>query len=69
MANDITNGNKEFDKNFLGIPSERFGMSNNPKFGLKSPTYEESVFTVPETGKHIRIKLLKAGDVLGGQKN
>ena len=62
------NGNKEFDKNFLGIPSERFGMSNNPKFGLKSPEYEQAVFTVPEDGKDIRIKLLKASDVLGSQK-
>jgi len=62
------NGNKEFDKNFLGIPSEHFGMSNNPKFGLKSPEYEQAVFTVPETGSEIKIRLLKAGDILGGQK-
>jgi len=62
------NGNKEFDKNFLGIPSEHFGMSNNPKFGLKSPSYEEAVFSVPQSGKNIRITLFKAGDILGGQK-
>jgi len=61
------NGNKEFDKNFLGIPKERFGMSNNPRFGTRSPKYEESIFTVPETGKEILIKLRKASDVLGRQ--
>lgn len=62
------NNNKKFDKNFLGIPSEHFGMSNNPKFGLKSPEYEQAAFTVPETGSNINIRLLKAGDILGGQK-
>ncbi len=62
------NGNKKFDKNFLGIPKERFGMSNNPRFGTRAPKYEEAVFTVPETGKEILIKLRKASDVLGRQK-
>ena len=58
------NDNKKFDKNFLGIPSEHFGMSRNPKFGLKSPEYEETNFTVPEGGTNIRIKLFKASDIL-----
>lgn len=62
------NGNTKFDKNFLGIPSEHFGMSNNPKFGLKSPKFEEAVFTVPENGTDITINLLKASNILGGQK-
>lgn len=62
------NENKEFDKNFLGIPSEHFGMSNNPKFGFKSPEFEDAVFSVPDKGTDIRITLLKAGDILGGQK-
>lgn len=62
------NDNKEFDKNFLGIPSEHFGMSNNPKFGLKSPEYEQAAFTVPDTGAEINIRLLKSSDILGGQK-
>ncbi len=61
------NGNKEFDKNFLGIPKERFGMSSNPRFGTRSPKYEEAVITVPETGKKILIKLRKASDILGRQ--
>jgi uncharacterized protein (DUF2141 family) len=62
------NNNKKFDKNFLGIPSEHFGMSNNPKFGLKSPEYEQAAFTVPETGSDIKIRLVKSSDILGGQK-
>jgi uncharacterized protein (DUF2141 family) len=62
------NSNKEFDKNFLGIPSERFGMSNNPKFGLSSPEYEQATFTVPASGSNIRIRLVKSSEILGGQK-
>ena len=58
------NNNKKFDKNFLGIPSERFGMSNNPKFGLKSPEYEEAVFSVPASGTEINITMFKASDIL-----
>lgn len=58
------NGNKEFDKGFLGIPKEHFGMSQNPKFGLSSPKYEETVFTVPASGKKIRIIMRKASDVI-----
>jgi len=62
------NSNHKFDKNFLGIPKERFGMSNNPRFGTKSPKYNKAVFTVPEEGVHITIKLRKASDILGRQK-
>ena len=58
------NNNKKFDKNFLGIPRERFGMSNNPKFGLKSPEYEEAVFSVPASGTEINITMFKASDIL-----
>ena len=58
------NGNKKFDKNFLRIPSESFGISNNPKFGLRAPDYEEAAFNVPENGTQIDIRLFKASDIL-----
>lgn len=61
------NGNKEFDKNFLGLPKERFGMSRDPKFGTKSPKLEETIFTVPEGGKDMTIRLFSTGDILGGR--
>jgi uncharacterized protein (DUF2141 family) len=63
------NGNKEFDKNFLGLPKERFGMSNNPKFGTKSPKYEEATFAVPEEGADITIKLRRTSDILSGNQD
>ncbi|MBL4870918.1 MAG: DUF2141 domain-containing protein [Robiginitomaculum sp.] len=58
------NDNKKFDKGFLGIPKEYFGMSNNPKFGLKSPDFEQAVFQMPATGAKLVINLRKASDIL-----
>ncbi len=62
------NDNMKFDKGFLGIPKEHFGMSNNPKFGLKSPDFEDAVFTMPSTGAHLEISLKSAGDIMGKKK-
>lgn len=62
------NNNSKFDKNFLGIPKEHFGMSQNPKFGLSSPKYEEAVFTASEDGAVLEIKLFSSGDIMGGSK-
>lgn len=62
------NKNQKFDKNLLGIPSEPFGMSNNPRFGMKAPEFEEAVFDVPETGTAISISLKKASDILKRQR-
>ncbi|HMB76609.1 MAG TPA: DUF2141 domain-containing protein [Kiloniellaceae bacterium] len=42
------NGNKKFDKNFLGIPKEGFGVSNNPGFSLGPPAHADSAFTLGE---------------------
>ncbi|GEM_PF-536122 len=62
------NENLKLDKNFLGIPKERFGMSNNPHFGMKKPKYEEAKFTVTGPRTYFLIKLRKASDILGKQK-
>jgi uncharacterized protein (DUF2141 family) len=40
------NGNGRLDKNFLGIPSEGYGVSNNRTYAASSPKWEESRFTV-----------------------
>ena len=58
------NENLKLDKNFLGIPKERFGMSTNPHFGLKAPKYDDVKFQVKETRTHLLIKLRKASDIL-----
>jgi len=39
------NNNGALDTNMLGIPSEGYGFSNNPK-GIGQPDFEEAMFTV-----------------------
>ncbi len=58
------NDNWKFDKNFLGIPKESFGLSNNPKYGLSRPKMEDAVFDVPAEGAETVIKLARARDIL-----
>ena len=40
------NGNKDMDYNFLGIPTERFGFSNNPTIVFSEPSFDECKFYV-----------------------
>lgn len=40
------NGNGRLDKNFLGIPSEGYGVSNNRTYAASSPKWDESRFTI-----------------------
>ena len=52
-----TNGNKKLDKNFLGIPKEQFGFSNNAMGTLSAPTFEQAQFTVAgNTIQNIKLK-------------
>lgn len=41
------NGNQRVDTNFLGIPTEQWGVSNNARPTLRAPRFEEAVFTIP----------------------
>lgn len=41
-----TNRNGKADKNFLGIPSEPWGVSNNVRPKMRAPKFEEASFTV-----------------------
>lgn len=38
------NGNGEFDQNFIGIPLEQYGFSNNAVGWFAPPAYEKAVF-------------------------
>ena len=49
------NGNKEFDRDFLGIPSEGYGFSRNPGFRFGKPDVEETLFTLD--GKPVSLKI------------
>ena len=40
------NSNGKLDKNFLGVPTEAYGISNNHTHALSRPTWNESKFVV-----------------------
>jgi uncharacterized protein (DUF2141 family) len=40
------NNNGKLDTNFIGIPKEGVGVSNNPKIGMGGPKFNDSVFTL-----------------------
>jgi len=40
------NGNRKLDVNFLGIPKEPWGVSNNVRPRLRAPRFDEAAFTV-----------------------
>ena len=51
------NGNKKLDKNFLGIPKEQFGFSNNAMGTLSAPSFEQAKFRVAgNTVQNIKLK-------------
>jgi uncharacterized protein (DUF2141 family) len=52
------NGNGKLDKNFVGVPSEGYGVSNNKTYALSAPKWTESNFTLGATeSKALLVKL------------
>lgn len=59
------NGNNKLDKR-LGIPTEKFGFSNNPKLQFGPPSFSECEFRVGEGAKNsISIKVKPFKDHIG----
>jgi len=52
------NGNKKLDRNFIGIPSEGYGFSNNPGFRFGKPEQEETLFKVEAGITNVQISVL-----------
>ena len=52
------NMNQKLDKNFMGIPKEGYGASNNPKKKMGPPNFEETKFQLNGTGQSLEIKLM-----------
>ena len=51
------NKNLKIDKNFLGIPKEQFGFSNNATGKLSAPSFEQAKFEVRgDTLQNIKLK-------------
>jgi uncharacterized protein (DUF2141 family) len=51
------NANGKMDTNFLGIPKEGYGVTNNPKPKRRAATFEESRFILPPEGATMTISL------------
>jgi uncharacterized protein (DUF2141 family) len=51
------NMNEKLDKNFMGIPKEGYGASNNPGRKMRAPTFEEARFS-HQTDQSLEIKLI-----------
>lgn len=51
------NVNKKVDKNWLGKPTEQWGMSNNPPARMKAPEFSKAQFKVSgDEEVHIRMQ-------------
>lgn len=50
------NGNKVVDTNFLGIPTEAWGVSNNARPKLRAPKFEEAAFRVAD-GRDVELDI------------
>ncbi|MEM7023413.1 MAG: DUF2141 domain-containing protein [Pseudomonadota bacterium] len=50
------NGNQETDTNFLGIPKEPWGVSNNIRPTLRAPRFEEAAVDL-SPGESLRIEV------------
>lgn len=51
------NGNKKMDMNWLMIPKEGFGASNNPRFTLGPPSFNDARFRIDSEELTIKIKV------------
>ena len=51
------NENGKFDRSWNGLPSEGFGVSNNPRAFLRAPTHSEAAFEVGAGQTVLKIEL------------
>lgn len=51
------NENGKLDTNFLGIPNEQYGFSNNARPLMRAATFNEAAFTVTQQDNNLEIKL------------
>jgi uncharacterized protein (DUF2141 family) len=52
------NSNMKLDRNFLGIPKEGFGFSNNPRVIFSAPSFQAAELPIACPSTQIEIKLI-----------
>lgn len=60
------NGNKKLDRNWIGIPAEGAGFSNNPTLIVGPPSHAQAAFQVSSGPKRIEIQINYS--IVSGQK-
>lgn len=55
------NDNGKLDTNFFGVPTEGYGVTNNPKPRFRAPKYTEALFDLPAQGRTATISLQYVG--------
>ena len=56
MISHDENGNGKLDTNFIGMPVEGYGFSNNPTV-MRKPTWEEARFEVTDASASVDVEL------------
>jgi len=51
------NDNRKLDKNFLGVPTEGYGVSNNKTYAMTSPKWSDSTFQIGDQDVALNINL------------
>ena len=51
------NGNKRVDANFIGLPTEQWGVSNNARPNMRAPRFDEAMFKVTADAKEVVIDI------------
>lgn len=51
------NSNKKLDANWLGIPKEGHGVTNNPKPLRRAATFKEAAFDLPAEGAEVKVSI------------
>ena len=56
VAHDV-NGNHKLDTNFIGLPLEQWGVSNNVRPTLRPPRFAEAAFVMPADANNYSISI------------
>jgi uncharacterized protein (DUF2141 family) len=51
------NGNRRVDTNFVGLPTEQWGVSNNVRPRLRAPRFNEAAFKVTADARELVIEI------------
>jgi uncharacterized protein (DUF2141 family) len=51
------NMNNKMDMNWMGVPEEGYGVTNNPKPGYREARFDEAVFDLPAGGRDMTISM------------